>query len=110
MKRSAHLRLASKALVTSIVVNCGMILASFAGDPTKDRSLLVRVADAIAWPPGVFIDRLFAPRQHTLGAFLGAITESLAFSVLFYSVVVLAILEAVGFLQRGIRKGRAEKA
>jgi hypothetical protein len=79
--QSTHLRLGLKALAISAVLNCVVVLMSIAGG----RSVLGRFADAIAAPPGVVINRIVQPREHSTGAFVVAAAGSLAISVLFYA-------------------------
>jgi hypothetical protein len=102
MKVILQRQLMLKALTISIAVNGAMVFMSLLGGP---ESLLVRIADAIAAPPGVIAKWVFQPREHSVGAFVAAAAESLGFSVLFYAIAVLLILKAVNWLRSGSRGG-----
>jgi hypothetical protein len=104
MTASLQRRILLKAVIISVILNCGMVLMSLPGHSPTGTSAMVRIADAIAAPPGLIAERIFAPREHSVGAFIAAAAESLAFSVIFYAVVALVILGAASWIQLGRRE------
>jgi hypothetical protein len=89
--------LAVKAVLISLALNAGMVVAALLGSLFGERSLLTRVSDLVAAPPGLIAERAFQPRDHSAGALIVSMSASLTFSIVFYAVIVLAILEAVRF-------------
>ena len=82
------------ALLISMIINLGMILLSFS-DGLPGGQVGVWISDALAAPAGVVADRVFAPKEHTVTAFIGAAAASLAFSICFYTVVALLLLKVI---------------
>jgi hypothetical protein len=99
-------RLALKALAASVVVNGVMMVMSVLGGSRGSGSLALRISDTIAAPPGAIAQRIFAPKEHSVGAFVAAATESLVLSIVFYLIVAWVILEAVSVYQRVAREGQ----
>ncbi len=79
------------SVVASGIVNLFLISSAFVSGA---GSIYVKVADAIAAPPGCISNRLFAPNEHSLGAFVGASLGSLIFSFLFYAIISYALIYA----------------
>ncbi|HWG20673.1 MAG TPA: hypothetical protein VG225_09085 [Terracidiphilus sp.] len=87
------------SVASSAVINAFMISAAVVGPNTLYR----KVADAIAAPPGIVANRFFAPREHSVSAFLGAALLSLAFSFVFYGAVSWILVR--GFIRlRSLRR------
>jgi hypothetical protein len=84
------------AISISVLINLCMLLAAFF--PGRHH-VLTQFSDIIAAPPGVIINLVFAPNQHSPGAFMFAAAESLALSVLFYAVVAWVILKVASFIR-----------
>jgi hypothetical protein len=95
MPKYSHGRLFTKALVGSVVLNVLMIAAGLSGGANGRSTLLTRLSDVLAAPPGIIITHCCAPRQHSGGAFLLSIVEATGISVLFYGLVAWLILELV---------------
>jgi hypothetical protein len=57
--------------------------------------MYVKAADAIATPPAVIANRLFAPKEHSIHAFVAAALSSLLCSFLFYMIVSYGLIEAI---------------
>lgn len=94
MTTRAKSGLVLKAVAFSALLNLCLVLSEFAAVPKGgDRSLFVRIADAIAAPPGLISQIAFAPKQHTVHAFVLAAAESLICSFVFYALVAWAVLE-----------------
>jgi hypothetical protein len=100
MSLSPQCRLILKALMISVALNCVLLVMSVFGGSPEGGSLVARIADAIAAPPGAIAQRVFAPKKHSVGAFVAAATESLAWSIIFYAIVALLILEGFNFLRK----------
>lgn len=100
MQAPPQRRLFLKALIVSILLNGLMILLSMFSGTSGVRSLMVRIGDAIAAPPGVIARWAFQPREHSVGAFVTAAGESLVFSILFYAAAALLLLEAANRIVR----------
>jgi hypothetical protein len=92
-------RLLLKALALSVALNVVMIVLSALGGVPGGGSLVQRIADALAAPPGAIAQRVFAPKEHSAGAFAAAAAESLAWSIFFYGIVAWVILESVSVCQ-----------
>jgi hypothetical protein len=93
MKKTIHTRLIGYALALSALINLSLVLSQFAGLERDKYAWFVRVADAIAAPPGVIAKAFFEPRQHTVHAFALAAAESLLCSFVFYSFFLWLIFE-----------------
>jgi len=93
MKRAAHLRLTLYALGLSALLNLFLVVSQFAGLERGRFGWLLRLTDAIAYPPGLVAKFLFAPKQHTVHAFALAATESLLCSLLVYTLLLWLFLE-----------------
>ena len=63
----------------------------------------MRISDAIAGPPGLFVG-VFAPKQHTASAFALAVFESLFFSLLFYTGASWMILKCAVMISARFKK------
>lgn len=79
-------RLVRQALMISIALNGVVVLISLFGGSPERGSWVVRVADAIAAPPGVIAKWAFQPKEHAVWAFIAAAAESLVCSVVFYAL------------------------
>jgi hypothetical protein len=93
MKRAAHLRLMMYASGLSALLNLCLVLSQFAGLERGKHGWLLRLTDAIAYPPGLISKFFFAPKQHTVHAFALAATESLLCSLLVYALLLWLFLE-----------------
>lgn len=93
MKKRIHVRFVLQAIAISAVLNLCLVLSEFAGVQNGYRSFFVRIADAIASPPGVIANLFLAPRQHTVHAFVLAAAESLVCSFVFYVLFIWAVRE-----------------
>jgi hypothetical protein len=85
LSKNVHLRLLSKALIISLLLNLGMILAGLTAGVKGESNFLTELSDIIAAPPGLIISRCCAPREHSAHAFFAAILVSTAISILFYA-------------------------
>jgi len=108
MQRIPQRRLVLVALIVSIALNGAMILMSVLAGVPAVGVFLVRIADAIAATPGLIAKLAFQPHEHSVGAFVAAAAESLIFSVFFYAIAALLVLEAVGWLRPGWLMGTNE--
>jgi hypothetical protein len=95
MKKVAHLRLMMYALGFSALLNLFLVLSQFAGLERSRFGWLLRLTDAVAYPPGLIAKLLVTPKQHTVHAFAMAATESLLCSFLFYALVLWLLLEVL---------------
>jgi hypothetical protein len=86
-----------KAVAFSSLLNLCLVLTAFCGVSGGSCSTVVRIADAIAAPPGVIAQLVLSPKQHTAHAFAVAAAESLVWSFVFYALVAWVALE---FLRR----------
>ncbi|MGA7631204.1 MAG: hypothetical protein WCB11_10575 [Terriglobales bacterium] len=100
MSEYSHGRLFAKVLVVSVVLNVLMIAAGLSGGAQGRSTLLTRLSDVVAAPPGMIIKHCCAPRQHTSGAFFLSVLAATGISILFYSLAAWLILELV-FAARG---------
>jgi hypothetical protein len=105
MPKYSQGRLFTKALVASVVINVLMIATGPSGGTQGRSNLLTRLSDVLAAPPGLIINRCFAPSGHTGGAFLLGILEVTTISILFYSVVAWVVLELGYWLKKGLATG-----
>ena len=103
MKNTIHTRLVGYAFALSALINLCLVLSEFAGLESDRHAWLVRVANAIAAPPGVLAKALFEPRQHTVHAFALAAAESLLCSFVFYLFFIWLVFELV-IVWKGRRK------
>ena len=103
---SPQSRLLLKALVVSVVLNGVMLVMSALGGALGNGSLVLRMADGIAAPPGAIAERVLAPKEHSLGAFAAAAAESLVWSIVFYAIVAWVILESVSVWRWMARRRR----
>jgi hypothetical protein len=110
MRESPQRRLLLQAAIASLVLNLAIILMSFLGGSPEGGSVVVRIADAIAAPPGVVAEWAFRPHGHTPGALLAGAAECLACSIAFYAVLALVFLEAVMCVRAGLCKMRGAGA
>jgi hypothetical protein len=101
MQRIPQQRLVLAALIASIALNGAMILMSVLAGVPGVGAFPLRISDAIAAPPGLIVKWVFQPHEHSVGAFVVAAVESLIFSVFFYVIAALLVLEAVGWLRPG---------
>ena len=89
-----------KAVAFSALLNLFLVLSEFAAAPKGgDRSLFVQIADAIAAPPGLVAKMAFAPKQHTVNAFVVSAAESLICSFVFYVLLAWAVLKLLHLWQ-----------
>ena len=95
MPRCSHSQLFTKALLASGVLNALMIVAGLSGGAQGRSTLLTRLSDAVAAPPGIIITHCCAPHEHTARAFLLSVVEATGVSVLFYGLIAWLILELV---------------
>lgn len=93
-------RLLLKALTLSLAVNGLMVVMSALGGGQGSRSFILRIADAIAAPPSAIAQHVFAPKEHSVGAFAAAAAEFLMWSIAFYAIIAAAILETVSVCRR----------
>lgn len=70
----------------SFALNAALITISLLGGSQNGGSIVLRIADTIAAPPGVQAERVFAPSEHSVGAFAVAAAASLMWSLFFYAV------------------------
>jgi len=94
-----HRRLLRNALWISLVINSLMFLLGLVRPSHGQPSVLARVSDWLAEPPGFLINRLVPPAGHTPGSVFLAITESIVLSLLFYFVCAWIVL----FLWQSVR-------
>ena len=95
LAKNVHLRLLSKALIISLLLNLGMILAGLTAGVKGESNFLTELSDIIAAPPGLIISRCCTPREHSAHTFFAAILVSTAISILFYALISWAILALV---------------
>jgi hypothetical protein len=98
MGLKARGRLLFKAIAISLILNFGLALSSLFYNG-QEPSVLSRVADAVAAPPGVVANWIFAPKQHSYPAFLKAMVGALLCSVVFYAVVAWGVLRFISYLR-----------
>jgi hypothetical protein len=79
------------SVIASGIVNSFLISSAVVSGA---GSIYVKVADAIAAPPGFISNRLFVPKQHSTNAFVAAALGSLVFSFLFYAIISFALIYA----------------
>jgi hypothetical protein len=105
-RRDRHLL---KAVTISVFVNVGLALSAFYPGSPRKPSLLARIADVVAAPPGAISQLLFSPQQHTAHAFIVAAAESFVCSFVFYLLVAWIILRGATGIKhaRATRKERA---
>ena len=99
-------RLLFKAFIISLILNSGLAFLAFY-DNAQKPSVLTRIADAVAAPPGVIANFIFAPKQHSYPAFVKAVVGALLCSVVFYAVVTWAVLILVSYLRSRATHHRA---
>jgi hypothetical protein len=104
MRITPDRRQITRALVISVIINCGMILLSLSGR-LPGGQVGIRISDALAAPTSIMSGRVFAPKEHTVTAFIGAAAASLAFSICFYAVVALVLLKVISHRASGVRSG-----
>jgi len=97
MKREYHPRSVLLAVALSALLNLLLALSAFAGVRKGERNLFGRIADAIAAPPGIIANALFAPKQHSVHAFAFAAVMSLICSFVFYALLIWGVLEFSAF-------------
>jgi hypothetical protein len=95
-----------KATGISLILNCGLALSAFLYDAHKPPSVLLRIADAFAAPPGVIAAWIFAPKQHSYRAFVNAAAGALFCSVLFYAVIAWGFIKLIAFLRSDTAQDR----
>ncbi|MGA2169605.1 MAG: hypothetical protein ABSG62_15460 [Terracidiphilus sp.] len=83
-----------QAVVASLFINIVMIILPIAAVGPRTSLIFVKISDAIAAPPGIFVN-IFAPKEHSAIAFMLAASESFVFSILFYTAILWLILECV---------------
>jgi len=103
MKKATHLRLGIDAFGLSALINLCLVLSQFAGLERDRYGWLLRVTDAVAYPPGLIAKFLFAPKQHTVHAFAVAAMESLLCSLLVYALLLWFVLKWLN--ARMVRRG-----
>ena len=81
--------------MASGIVNLFLISSAF----VARSSVYGTVADAIAGPPGLISNRLFAPKEHSAHAFVAGALGSLLFSFLFYAVISCCLVYAALLLK-----------
>lgn len=91
-----------RAAIISFLLNLGLALSAVYPGSQGSPSLLARIADIIAAPPGAIAKLAFSPQQHTADAIIVAAAESLACSFLFYLLIAWVILKGAN----GIRRAR----
>jgi hypothetical protein len=84
-------RLVLTAFMASVALNSAMILMSVLAGVPGVGAFLVRIADALAAPPGLIAKRVFQPHEHSVWAFVAATAQSLIFSILFYGIAALLV-------------------
>jgi hypothetical protein len=82
------------AVAASLFINIVMIILPIAGVGPRTSLIFIKISDAIAAPPGIFVN-IFAPKEHSVSAFALAASESLVISILFYFAILWLILECV---------------
>jgi hypothetical protein len=92
MLKTGNARTLVWSAVTSGIVNSFLISSAVVSGP---RSIYVKVADAIAAPPGFISNRLFVPKEHSTDAFVATALGSLIFSFLFYAIMSFFLISAV---------------
>jgi hypothetical protein len=102
----AH-RLIFKAIAISLILNCGLALSAFLYNAQRP-SVLSRVADALAAPPGVIANWIFAPKQHSYPALVTAMLGALLCSIVFYTAVTWGVLKLIAYL-RSVTQDRVEE-
>jgi hypothetical protein len=107
MKTLIKSGLVLKAIAFSALLNLCLVFSAFASIPNESHNLFVKIADAIAAPPGVISELAFTPKQHTVHAFVLAAAESLVCSFVFYALVAWAVLELLRL--RKIHKNRKDE-
>jgi hypothetical protein len=93
--KSPYLRLLLKALVISLFLNLGIILAGLSAGVEGGTNFLTKLSDMVAAPPGLIISRCCSPKEHTAHAFDTSMFASIAISVLFYALICWAILALI---------------
>jgi len=106
MPKYSHSRLFTQAFVASVLLNVLTIVAGLAGGAQGRSTLLTRLSDIIAAPPGIIITHCCAPHQHTGGAFFLSILEATGISILFYGLAAWFILELI-YWSKGARAAGA---
>jgi len=99
MKRLSNLRVFFWSIAISGILNGFLLSSAFIDSAGGKKSLYVRLADLVAAPPGYIANQMFAPKEHTAGAFIAAAIASLVFSIFFYTVVSWMILRVLQLLQ-----------
>jgi hypothetical protein len=79
----------------SALLNFGLIAAAVFYDPRRPPSLLSRVVDMLTTPPGVIVGWLFTASHSGAGIFL-----ALSCSLVFYTLIIWLILQAISWLRR----------
>ena len=104
MRKATHFHLILRAFGLSALLNLCLVLSQFAGLERDRYGWLLRLTDAIAYPPGLIAKCLFAPKQHSVHAFAVSATESLLCSVLVYALLLWLVLElwSVRTVRRGL--------
>ena len=92
MLKTGNARTLVWSVVSSGIVNSFLISSTAVGGP---RSIYVKVADAIAAPPGFISNRLFVPKEHGTNAFVAGALGSLTFSFFFYSLIFFFLICAI---------------
>jgi hypothetical protein len=93
MKEMTHRTRLAFAFGISTALNLGLLLSAALYDPRKPPSVLSRAADVLTTPPGIIVGWLFTP-THTGRVMV----EAVFCSLVFYAIVVWAILELVAHL------------
>ncbi len=105
MRKAVHLRLIMYAFGLSAFLNLCLVLSQFAGLERGRYGWVLRLTEAIAYPPGLIAKFFFAPKQHAVHAFALAATESLLCSLLVYALLLWLLLELLN--SRMLRTGSA---
>jgi hypothetical protein len=96
MLKTGNARALVWSVVASGIVNSFLLSSAVVGGA---ESIYVKVADAIAAPPGFISNWLFVPKEHSTNAFVAGALGSLIFSFLFYAVISYALIYAVQLLR-----------
>ncbi len=81
-----------KAFIFSLLINALVCSAGMLSDLAKPLQFLGYFARAVTAPPAFLIGWLIRPRTSSLPAIIGAGIAGLAFSVVFYAVVLWLVL------------------
>jgi hypothetical protein len=90
----------TQAFVASVLLNVVTIAAGLSGGAQGRSTLLTRLSDFVAAPPGIIITHCCTPDQHTGKAFFSSVLEATGISILFYGLAAWLILEAVYWSKR----------